>query len=32
MEFEIERNRSWQLMALLLTVVVVGGSIAYAFS
>ncbi len=30
MEFEAEGNRKAQLMALLMTVVVVGGAIAYA--
>ena len=30
MEFEAGRNRTAQLMALLMTVVVVGGAIAYA--
>jgi hypothetical protein len=30
MEFESEGNRKAQLMALLMTVVVVGGAIAYA--
>ena len=32
MEYQIERNAKWQLMALLFTVVVVGGAIFYAFS
>ena len=32
MEFEVERNRTAQLMALLLTIVVVGGTIAWAMS
>ena len=32
MEYEIEKSRSWQFMALLLTVVVVGGGIAYALT
>lgn len=32
MEYEIEKNRSWQLASLLLTVAVVGGAIAYAFA
>ena len=32
MEFEAEGNRKTQLMALLMTVVVVGGTIAYAMT
>lgn len=32
MEFEVERNRTAQLIALLLTIVVVGGGIAWAIS
>ena len=32
MEYDIEKNRSWQLASLLLTVAVVGGAIAYAFA
>lgn len=32
MEFEIERNRTVQLLSLLLTIVVVGGAIAWAMS
>ena len=32
MEYEIERSRSWQLGALLLTVIVVGGAIAFALA
>ena len=32
MEFEIERNRTAQLLSLLLTIVVVGGAIAWAMS
>lgn len=32
MEFEVERSRSTQLIALLLTVLVVGGGIAWAIS
>ena len=32
MEYEIERSRSWQLGALLLTVIVVGGAIAFALT
>lgn len=32
MHFEAEGNRKTQLMALLMTVVVVGGTIAYAMS
>jgi len=32
MEFEVERNRSTQLIALLLTIVVVGGGIMWAMS
>jgi hypothetical protein len=31
MEFEIERNRTWQFASLLMTIAVVGGAIAYAF-
>jgi hypothetical protein len=30
MEYEVERNRTWQLASLLLTIVVVGGAIAWA--
>lgn len=30
MEYEMETNRSWQLVALLLTIVIVGGAITYA--
>jgi hypothetical protein len=32
MEFEAERNTKTQLMALLMTVAVVGGAIAYALA
>ena len=32
MEYEIERNRAWQLVSLLLTILVVGGAITWAFS
>jgi hypothetical protein len=32
MEFEAERNTKTQLMALLMTIAVVGGAIAYAIS
>ena len=32
MEFEATRNRKAQLMALMMTVVVVGGAIAYAMT
>ena len=32
MEFEVERNRSTQLIALLMTIVVVGGGIMWALS
>ena len=32
MEFEAERNTRTQLMALLMTVAVVGGAIAYALA
>ena len=32
MEFEAESNRKVQLMALLLTILVVGGAIAWAMS
>jgi hypothetical protein len=32
MEYEAERNRSWQIASLILTIVLVGGAIAYAFS
>ena len=32
MEYEIERNRSWQLLSLLLTVALVGGAIVYALT
>jgi hypothetical protein len=32
MEFEVERNPKMQLLVLLLTVVVVGGAIAWAMS
>ena len=30
MEYEVERNRTWQLASLFLTIVVVGGAIAWA--
>lgn len=32
MEFEAERNRTWQVASLLLTMLVVGGAIFYAFT
>lgn len=32
MEYQAERNRSLQLASLLLTAVVVGGAMAFAFS
>ncbi len=32
MEFEVERNRTVQLIALLMTILVVGGAIAWAMS
>jgi hypothetical protein len=32
MEFEVERNRTMQLLSLLLTVLVVGGAIAWAMT
>ena len=32
MEFEVERNRTTQMNALLLTIVVVGGGIMWAMS
>lgn len=32
MEFEVERNRTAQVLALLMTIVVVGGAIAWAMS
>lgn len=32
MEFEVERSRTTQLIALMLTIVVVGGSILWAMS
>jgi hypothetical protein len=32
MEFEVERNRTAQLVALLLTILVVGGGIAWAMT
>lgn len=32
MEFEVERSRTTQLVALLLTIVVVGGGIMWAMS
>jgi hypothetical protein len=32
MEFDIERNRSWQIVSLLLTVAIVGGAMFYAFN
>jgi hypothetical protein len=32
MEYEMEKNRSWKLASLLLTVAVVGGAIAYALT
>ena len=30
MHYEAERNRTWQLASLLLTIIVVGGAIAWA--
>jgi hypothetical protein len=30
MEYEVERNRTWQIASLLLTILVVGGAIAWA--
>jgi hypothetical protein len=32
MEFEVERNRTTQLIALMITIVVVGGGIMWAMS
>lgn len=32
MEYEIGRNRAWQLASLLLTAVVVGGALAFALT
>ena len=32
MEFEVERNRTTQLVALMLTILVVGGGIMWAMS
>jgi hypothetical protein len=32
MEYEIERNRTWQLASLLLTAAVVGGALAFALA
>ena len=32
MEFELETNRKWRLASLLMTVVLVGGGIAFALS
>lgn len=32
MEFEVERNRTTQLIALLMTIVLVGGGIMWAMS
>ena len=32
MEYEVERNRTWQFGSLFLTVAVVGGAMLYAFS
>jgi hypothetical protein len=32
MEFEVERNRTTQLIALMITIVVVGGGILWAMS
>lgn len=32
MEFELETNSKWRLASLLMTVVVVGGGIAFALS
>jgi len=30
MEYEVDRNRTWQLASLLLTVALVGGALAFA--
>jgi hypothetical protein len=32
MEYELGRNRTWQLASLLLTAVVVGGALAFALA
>jgi hypothetical protein len=32
MEYEVERNRTTQIASLILTILVVGGAIAWAFS
>jgi hypothetical protein len=32
MEYEIERNRAWQIASLLLTVAVVGGALVFALT
>lgn len=32
MEFELETNRKWRLASMLMTVVVVGGAIAFAIT
>jgi len=32
MEFEVETNRKWRLLSLLLTAGVVGGALAYAMA
>jgi hypothetical protein len=32
MEYEVDRNRTWQLASLLLTVAVVGGALAFALA
>ena len=32
MEYEVEHNRTWQFASLFLTVVVVGGALAFALT
>jgi hypothetical protein len=32
MEFDVETNRAWQIGALMLTIVLVGGAMLYAFT
>ena len=32
MEYEVERNRSWQLASLLITAALVGGALAFALA
>jgi len=32
MEYEVDRNRTWQLASLLLTVALVGGALAFALA